>query len=286
MWLALFALNSAGLALEGSVGLERHLLVALKQTLKEARMKPSELGNALSSGGATCNLPFPGPSETGPELNPEPCIMSQGLTNCWEVQASVLYLVFAEEALENSSTFRKYFKPPQGCKQAFNRIQGHTAIPQETRVLSLDNVDRPWLVKSLKVGILLIVVTASVMYCCTTNHPQTSWLKTRMIISHLPPFRGSVREWPIWALLAQDIAWGCSQVQAGYSIIWSFVPGKSTSSFAHTRDWPGDAGCRLEASVLLHTGLLTGLLECPWSIAAGYLQKEQSKRPKRKLQHL
>lgn len=91
-------------------------------------MKQSELGNALSLGQATCNLPFSEASETDPDLPCSPAssggILERavGLNKCWKVQACVLCLADVEEALESSSSLlKKHFKLPQGCKQTFNK---------------------------------------------------------------------------------------------------------------------------------------------------------------------
>lgn len=75
---ALFALDSAGQVLEGSVGAQRHLLVRLQQTLVEASTKPSVLGNSLCR--TMCYLPFLGASETEAELNSEvPSVFNRDL---------------------------------------------------------------------------------------------------------------------------------------------------------------------------------------------------------------
>lgn len=79
--------------------------------------------------------------------------MERAVAECWKVLACVLYLMGAEEAQENSGSLpKKYFKPPQGCKQTFKGIQGgHRTVHEETSVHSLDDADL--LVKSLKVGL-------------------------------------------------------------------------------------------------------------------------------------
>lgn len=45
----------------------------------------------------------------------------------------------------------------------------------------------------------------------------------------------------------------------------------------HLHSWEAGAGCWSEASVLLHTGAYTGLLECLRDMVAGILQSEQFK---------